>query len=451
MLPKIVTPLPGPKAKALIARDEAIMSPSYTRDYPFVIESGQGSIVSDPDGNSFLDLAAGIAVCATGHNHPHVTGAIKAQADRFIHMSGTDFYYPNQVELAERLSAYAPIAGPKKVFFTNSGTEAIEAAMKLSRYHTRRQQFISFFGAFHGRTMGSLSLTASKYIQKKNFAPLIPGVTHMHYAYCYRCPYNLKFPSCKVHCAKYLEDWLFQKTIDPKDVAAVFVEPIQGEGGYVVPPKEFLETLRDITKRHGILMVADEVQSGMGRTGKMFAIEHFGVEPDIICTAKGIASGMPLGAIITKKDVMNWEYGSHASTFGGNPVACAAAVATLDLLEGSAPGSQKGGLMANATEVGEYLKKKLVELATRHAIVGDIRGIGLMVGAEIVEPGPDRKPSAKLRNYIVEKAFYHGLLILGCGPNTVRFSPPLIITKEQIDWAITCLDTVFTEAVKEVK
>jgi len=447
-LPQILTTLPGPKSKAIIERDSAVISPSYTRDYPFVMDRGEGCMVWDADGNSFLDFAAGIAVCSTGHNHPHVTKAIQDQAGRFLHMSGTDFYYPQQVELAERMAATAPMSGPKKLFFTNSGAESIEAAMKLARYHTGRPNYVAFFSAFHGRTMGALSLTASKTAQKKGFYPLIPGVHHMHFANCFRCPYNLKFPECEVHCAKYLEKVLFATVLDPKSVAAVFLEPVQGEGGYVVPPKEFVQTIADICKRNGILLVVDEVQSGMGRTGKMFAIEHHGVEPDIVCVAKGIASGLPLGCIIARADVMNWQYGSHANTFGGNPVACRAAMATLDLLQGKVPagaGVAEGGLIENARVVGAYLKDRLKDLQKRQPLIGDVRGLGLMVGVEIVNRDEKRTPAPALRNKAVERAFYKGLLILGCGPNTIRFAPPLIVSREEADWAVDCIGRVLDE------
>jgi len=443
VLPKIKTPLPGPKARAVIERDAKVMSPSYTRDYPFVMDRGEGCLVYDPDGNAFLDYAAGIAVCSTGHHHPHVTQAIKAQADRFLHMSGTDFYYDNQVELAERLAAHAPIKGDTKLFYTNSGAEAVEAAFKLARYHTGRMQAIAFYGGFHGRTMGSLSLTASKVQQRKGFAPLIPGVHHVPFSYCFRCPYHLEYPSCGVHCMHVIEKVLFKHTVDPEDVAMILLEPVQGEGGYVVPPREVVETVAAICRRHGILLVVDEVQSGMGRTGKMFGIQHFGVEPDIMCLAKGIASGMPLGAIMARKEVMNWEYGSHASTFGGNPVSCAAALATLDLLEGKAPGVPEGGLVENARAVGEHLLGRLRELKKKHALIGDVRGLGLMVGAEIVSPEDGRTPAPDLRNRVLMEAFQQGLLILGCGPNTVRFAPPLVVSREQTDWAVDCLDRVF--------
>ena len=336
------------------------MSPSYTRDYPLVIERGEGCMVWDADGNRFLDLAAGIAVCATGHSHPHVVQAITEQASRFLHMSGTDFYYEVQVRLAERLAAYAPIAGPKRVFFSNSGAEAVECALKLAR-HYRGPQVLAFTGSFHGRTMGALSLTASKAVQRKGFAPFLAGVVHANYG----------------QKIEEIENYILKKYVDERAFSAVFVEPIQGEGGYIVPCKEWLEGLRDLCNRWGALMIVDEVQSGMGRTGKMFAIEHFGVQPDIICTAKGIASGLPLGAVIARADVMNWGPGQHASTFGGNPVACAAANATLDLLEES--------LMDNARVVGEHLVKRLEEVCDRTPWLIGARGKGLMVAVDVID------------------------------------------------------------------
>jgi len=432
MFPKIRTSLPGPKAREIISRDKRYMSPSYTRDYPFVMDHGEGVYVVDVDGNVFLDFTAGIAVCATGHANPRVVSAIRKQAGKFIHMSGTDFYYNIQVELAERLCRVVPIKGKKRVFFTNSGAEAIEAAMKLARYHTMRHQFIAFFNAFHGRTLGALSLTGSKIIQKKGFYPLIPGVVHVPYSFCYRCPYNLQYDSCCLYCLKYIEDMLFLKTVDPDDVAAIFVEPVQGEGGYVVPPVEFMKGLRRTCNKYGILLVCDEVQSGMGRTGKMFAVQHFGVQPDIICLAKGIASGMPLGAIIASEDVMNWEYGSHASTFGGNPVSCAASLATMDLLEKQ--------LIKNATVMGDYMKEHLLPFVEKYDCVGDVRGLGLMIGIEIIRDKRTKEPANALRNKIIHHCFNNGLLLLGCGLNTLRICPPLVITKEHADLAIATIE-----------
>ncbi|GIX44132.1 MAG: acetyl ornithine aminotransferase family protein [Candidatus Hydrogenedentota bacterium] len=416
LLPEIKVTPPGPKAKAVIERDHAIMSPSYTRDYGFVMERGEGCVVWDVDGNRYLDLAAGIAVCSTGHSHPKVVAAIQEQASKFLHMSGTDFYYEVQIRLAERLAKYAPISGPKRVFFTNSGAESIECAIKLARHHTRGHQMLAFYGSFHGRTMGALSLTSSKNIQRRNFGPFLSGVVHVDY----QQPVEL------------IERNVIKRVIDEGNFAAVFVEPIQGEGGYIVPSKQWLLELRELCTRYGIVLVADEVQCGMGRTGKMFACEHFGLEPDIICTAKGIASGLPLGAVIARADIMNWQPGQHASTFGGNPVACAAANATLDLLEES--------LMENASVVGAYLVEQLHALCQRVKILANPRGLGLMVGIDAVDK--EGKPSPDLRNKIVTSLFYEGVLILGCGAHSIRFCPPLVLQKEQVDYAIAALERV---------
>lgn len=347
-------------------------------------------------------------------------------------MSGTDFYYDVQVRLAEKLASLAPGKGKKKVFFTNSGAEAIEAAIKLARYHTGREKLISFFGAFHGRTLGALSLTASQVVQREKFGPLLPGVHQVGYGYCYRCPYHLKYPECNISCVSYLEDELFKRTVPAEEVAAIVIEPIQGEGGMVMPPAGYHEMLRDLTRRHKILLVLDEVQAGMGRTGKMFAIEHWGVEPDIIAAAKGIASGMPLGAIIARSDLVDWGPGAHASTFGGNPVACRAALETLHLLETQ--------LMKNAQVVGEYLKTHLLELTRRYPLIGDVRGVGLMLGVELVKDRVTREPAVEARNQIIQKAFRRGLLLLGCGESGIRFTPPLVVTQKEVDIAIEILD-----------
>ncbi len=434
--PKIRTPrLPGPKARAIIERDEAILSPSLTRPYPFVAQKGRGVWVKDPDGNEFLDFTSGIAVTTTGHCHPRIVRAIRRQAGELLHMSGTDFYYEAQVRLAEKLAGLVPGKGKKKVFFTNSGAEAIEAAIKLARYHTKREKLISFFGAFHGRTLGALSLTASKVVQREKFGPLLPGVVHVGYGYCYRCPYNLKYPECNIGCVSYLEDTLFKQTVPADEVAAVVVEPIQGEGGYVMPPLGYHEALRELTKRHKILLIADEIQTGIGRTGKMFAIEHWGVEPDIIAVAKGIASGMPLGAIIARSEIVDWEPGSHATTFGGNPVACQAALETIQLVETR--------FMKNAAEVGEYLKTRLLELARKYPLIGDVRGVGLMVGVELVKSRFSKEPAVEARSKIIQKAFRRGLLLLGCGESGIRFSPPLVVRKQEVDAAIEILDRCF--------
>lgn len=436
IFPKIITPLPGPKTKALIERDEKYISPSYTRGYPLAIESGRGAMVIDPDGNRFLDFCAGIAVCATGHSHPEVVRVIQEQAAKFIHMSGTDFYYDVMADLAERIGKTAPGKEPKKVFFGNSGTEALEGAMKLARYHTGRKKLVAFYRSFHGRTYGTMSLTASKSVQKSRFSPLVPDVLHAHYPYFYRDLFQSPTPeSCAQACLDYIENYLFKMMTPPEEVAAFVVETIQGEGGYVVPPKEFLLGLQALSKKYGILIIADEVQSGVGRTGKMWAANHFeGYEPDIICSAKGIASGLPLGAIIAKAHIMDWTPGTHATTFGGNPLSCAAALKTLDLLE--------GGLMKNAEIQGHYLISKLEELKNEFDMIGDVRGIGLMIGLEIIKSKATKEKAADLRNKIVDDCFYNGLVILGCGENTIRFSPPLIVCQEQVDCAVDILRKV---------
>lgn len=435
--PKIRKPLPGPKARRLVKQDHALLSPACTRSYPLVAKRGRGVWIEDPDGNIFLDFTAGIAVTATGHCDPAVVRAIRRQAGELLHMSGTDFYYEVQVRLAGELARLAPGRFKKKVFFTNSGTEAVEAAFKLARYKTKREKMISFFGAFHGRTLGALSLTGSKVRQKENFGPLVPGVTHVGYGYCYRCPYNLSYPDCGIDCVDYIERVLFKKTVPPHEVAAVIVEPVQGEGGYVVPPPGFHQKLRELTRKHGILLIADEVQSGMGRTGKMFAIEHWGVEPDIITVAKGIASGLPLGAMIARADLMDWEPGAHANTFGGNPVACAAALETIRLLETK--------LIRNARETGGYLKEKLSALARRFPLIGDVRGLGLMVGIELVRDREAKTPAPRERDGLIERAFQKGLLLLGCGESGIRFSPALSVTRREVDTALEILLKCFEE------
>ncbi len=435
--PVIKTSLPGPNAARLIETDQTYVSPSYTRIYPLVVEKGEGLWVQDADGNQFLDLTAGIAVCATGHCHPRVVQAIVDQSRRLLHMSGTDFYYTAQIELAEKLAQSAPGKRKRKVFFGNSGAEAVEAAFKLARWHTRRELNLAFFGAFHGRTMGALSLTASKAIQKRYYNPLVPGITHIPYPYCYRCPYGMCHPECGIACVNWLEDPLFRTSVPPEEVAAIFVEPIQGEGGYIVPPPEFHEHLSKLMKKYDILYVADEVQSGMGRTGKMFAMEHFGVEPDIIALAKGIASGMPLGAMVAGADIMTWEAGSHASTFGGNPVSCKAAIATIGLLE--------EGLMANAAARGEQLLAGLHEMQRSFECMGDVRGLGLMVAVELVKDRHTKERASDWRNQILQKAFHKGLLLLPCGENSIRFCPALSVSKDEIEVGLS----IFEEAVKD--
>jgi len=434
--PKIITPLPGPKSARVIRQDEHYTSPSYTRSYPLVAKKGSGFTIEDYDGNIFLDFTAGIAVCATGHCHPDVVNAICEQASNLIHMSGTDFYYKPQSELAKKLAEISPGKFSKKVFFTNSGAESVEAAFKLARYATKRQRIISFLGAFHGRTFGALSLTASKVRQIKHFAPLVPEVHHIPYGYCYRCPYNLTYPKCKIYCVTYIEEELFKKDIPPEEVCAFIVEPIQGEGGYIVPPPEYHPMLKKLAEKYGILYIADEVQAGMGRTGKMFAVEHWGVEPDIICLAKGIASGMPLGAIVAKSKLMVWKKGAHASTFGGNPISCRASLETIRLLEEK--------LIDNSKEVGNYIINRLKAIQKKSTIIGDVRGKGLMICAELVKDKKTKTKAPDIREDIIQKCFNKGLLLLGCGDSAVRFSPALIITKEASDKALE----IFEEALK---
>ncbi len=441
-LPRLVTPLPGPAAKKWIQLDDQYVSPSYTRGYPLVVKTGRGAMIEDVDGNVFLDFAAGIAVVATGHCHPRVVAAIQSQAAELIHMSGTDFYYPNMPELARKLAAIAPGSEPKKVYFGNSGTEAVEAAIKLARYHTKREKFIAFYGAFHGRTMGSLSLTASKAVQRKGFGTLLAGVTHIPYGYCYRCPYGLQPESCCTECATVLEREIFKKMLSPEEVAGIFVEPFQGEGGYVPGPPEFLLELQRICRKYGILLIADEVQCGMGRTGKWWGGDHAGLEPDILCVAKGLASGMPLGATIARASLMDWKPGAHASTFGGNPVCIAAALATIDLVERQ--------YMENARRMGEFILGRVADWRERHKIVGDIRGRGLMIGIEVVRDQKTKEKAQDLRERIVKLAFSKGLLMLGAGENTLRIAPPLVIDEEQADFAVRTLDSCITEVEKSL-
>ncbi len=438
--PDLKTPLPGPKAAALIERDERFVSPSYTRSYPLVMAGGSGAVVEDVDGNRFLDCAAGIAVNATGHAHPEVVNAIVDQARRYLHMSGTDFYYEPQVRLAEQMAAIVPISGETRSFFGNSGTEAVEASVKLAKWYTKRHNIIAFLGSFHGRTMGSLSMTSSKTLQRKGFGPLLPGVYHTPYANCYRCPVGRQPESCGAECVDYLTDQILVHLVSPDEVAAIVVEPIQGEGGYVVPPAVFIERLKELTQKHGMMFVADEVQSGMGRTGKMFAIEHFGVEPDILATAKGIASGMPLGVCTARADVMSWPPGAHASTFGGNPVSCAAALATIDLL--------RRELVKNAETVGAHLLESLTTLKEKHPLIGDVRGKGLMIGIECVKDRTTKERAIEERDAVVDAAFFRGLLVLGAGKNTIRLSPPLVLSKDQADTAVRILDEAFTDVEK---
>ena len=441
-LPHLVTALPGPKAKQLVERDHHVVSPSYTRDYPLVAKTGRGAMVEDVDGNIFLDFAAGIAVVSTGHCHPEVVAAIQKQAAELIHMSGTDFYYPSMVELAEKLASIAPGKEAKRVYFGNSGAEAIEAAIKLVKFHTKRDKLIAFHGAFHGRTMGALSLTASRAVQRKGFGTLLSGVFHMPFPDTYRGTYGIRPEHASADCLSYLENELFRRRVDPDEVAGIFIEPIQGEGGYLPAPAEFLQGLQRICRKHGILLVADEVQSGMGRTGKWWASDHAGIEPDIICTAKGIASGMPLSAIIARGSVMNWTPGAHASTFGGNPVCIAASLATIGLLERS--------YIANAARMGEFIMRQTADWTERHKIVGEVRGKGLMIGIELVRDQKTKERAGDLRNRIVQMAFQKGLLVLGSGDTTLRLCPPLLVDEEQAGFALRTLDGIISEVERSL-
>jgi 4-aminobutyrate aminotransferase len=433
--------VPGPRARAVIERDAKVVSPSYTRCYPLVAKKGAGATIEDVDGNRFLDFTAGIAVVATGHCHPRVVAAIQEQAARLIHMSGTDFYYEELAVLAEKLDEIAPGDVPRRVSFGNSGAEAVEGAIKLARYATGRDKIIAFFGSFHGRTMGALSLTSRKAVQRAGFGPLIPGVIHAPYPYCYRCPYGQAPESCAVECVKHIEDTLL-KTIAPADeTAAIVVEPVLGEGGYVVPPKKFFDELTRVAKANGILLVLDEVQSGMGRTGKMWAAEHFGVVPDMITVAKGIASGMPLGATVARADLMTWPPGAHASTFGGNPVACAAAMVTIALLQ--------EGLVENARAMGAQMMERMRQWPARFPMVGDVRGLGLMLGIEIVRDQATKEKAPAWRDRIVALAFERGLLVLGAGDNTLRLCPPLVVTRDQCDFALDTLEACMRQVSGE--
>jgi 4-aminobutyrate aminotransferase len=438
-LPHLVTTLPGPRAAAVIDRDSQVLSPSYTRCYPLVAARGEGSIIEDVDGNRFLDFNAGIAVASTGHCHPQVVAAIERQSNRLIHMSGTDFYYENMVQLAEKLAALALGKGAHRVYFGNSGTEATEAAMKLARYHTGRDKFIAFTGSFHGRTLGALSLTGSKVIQRKGFGPLVPGVYHAQFPDSYRRPEGVTADDHAVSCVRFIEDELFRTIVPAEEVAGIVVEPIQGEGGYLIPPKAFLQELRRLADRHGILLIFDEVQCGMGRTGKMWASEHFGVASDIFTTAKGIASGLPLSAMIARAEIMDWPPGAHASTFGGNPVAVEAALATIELLQSE--------LIANAATIGGHILDRLRDWPKRFRNVGEVRGLGLMIGFELVLDQKTKERAPELRDRIQSLAFERGLLVLGAGRNAIRLCPPLVITRAQADFAVDTLEECLKMAV----
>ena len=434
----IRTALPGPKAQALLQRDAQVVSPSYPRDYPFAMSHGKGAEVWDVDGNRFLDFAAGIAVCSTGHSHPDVVRAIKEAADQFLHIS-SDYWHERQILLAEKLNALNPMGEPAMSFFGQSGTEAVEGALKLARCVTGRSRFIGFLGGFHGRTMGSLAFTSSKYTQQKGFFPTMPGVTHVPYPNVYRP--LLAGDDQGVAVLNYIEKVLFIANVPPTEVAAILIEPIQGEGGYLVPPDGFLQGLRALCDRHGILLIFDEVQSGVGRTGRMFAAEHSGVAPDIMTLAKGLGSGLPIGMVVAKRKIMEkWQRGSHGNTYGGNPLCCAAALATLDLVETE--------YMANAARIGEYFLGRLHELKNRFDCIGDVRGKGLMLAIELVESRTTKAPATKLCEAAITRSFHNGLLLLSCGQSTIRFMPPLLITTADVDEALTILTASLEEAQK---
>lgn len=433
--------LPGPKAQALIKRDHEVISPSYPRGYPFAMERGRGTEVWDVDGNRFLDFAAGIAVVSTGHSHPKVVKAIQEQAEKFIHIS-SDFYHPKWVELAEKINEIAPISDDVLSFMTNSGTESVEAAIKLARHYTGRSQFIGFLGGFHGRTLGAVTFTASKPIYHRGFYPLMNGVTHIPFPDAYRPILQLQpgedYGEAIVH---YLEEQILGRLLPAEEIAGILVEPIQGEGGYIIPTPGFFPALRKLCDRYGILLIADEVQSGMGRTGKWWAIEHFGVEPDILCIAKGIASGMPMGIMTARQEVMDWPRSAHGNTFGGNPIACAAALATIDLIE--------NGYMENAAQMGDYALDLLRGMMDHHPTIGEVRGKGLMIGVEFVKDRQTCYPNEKLRDLVVDEAFTRGLLLLGCGKSTIRITPPLSVSHAEIDEAFEIFEDALTVCEKE--
>ena len=436
-VPFIGTSLPGPKAQAMLDREKVWVSQNYVKDYPLVVDRAEGMVLTDMDGNRFLDFAAGIAVCATGHCHPRVVAAIQRQAERLLHLCAIDFSYPQVVELAERLAALAPGDSKKRVYFANSGAEGVETALKLARLRTGRQKIVACFGAFHGRTMGALSLTASKATHRRGYAPFLPEVHHTHYASCYRCPVGREPETCNVECLDLLEKTLFKTVAPPEEIAAIVVEPVQGEGGYFVPKPEFLDRIARLAKDNGILVIADEVQSGFGRTGKMFACEHFELEPDILVLGKGIASGMPLSAVVASDELMQWRSGGHGSTFGGNPVSCEAALATIELLE--------EGLIDNVTKMGDYLKGRLQALMEKHAGIGDVRGLGLMLALDLVKDRESREPDGELLEKVLYSAFEKGVAFLGCGASSVRIAPPLVITEKEADIAVDILDQVLAE------
>lgn len=441
-VPRILVTPPGPKARELLKRDSKVISPSYVRFYPLVVDRGKGSLLYDVDGNIYIDLNSGLGVMNVGHSHPEVVEAIKRQAEKLLHYSNTDFYYEESVRFAEKLVSIAPGNFDKKIFFSNSGTESIEAAIKLARWRTKRQYIIGFIGAFHGRTYGSLSITSSKPVQRAGFSPLVPGVVHVPYPYPYRCPFGAS-PDDPEECANrtiaFIEDWILSKFVPPEEVAAFIFEPIQGEGGYIVPPDNFIPQLRKLADEHGILLIDDEVQAGMGRTGKWWAIQHFGVDPDILASAKALGGGLPIGATIARSDVMTWPGGSHASTFGGNPVSCASGLATVNVIE-------REGLVDRAKTLGEKVMKLLREWKERYEIVGDVRGKGLMIGVEIIKDRTTRKKAPDLAHEIMIRSWRSGVAIITAGVNVLRIFPPLNIEEEYLFKALEIVE----DKIKEV-
>ncbi|HMK83705.1 MAG TPA: acetyl ornithine aminotransferase family protein [Candidatus Bathyarchaeia archaeon] len=438
-LPKIIVTPPGPKARELLKKDADVISSSIIRCYPLVAESGSGCIVKDVDGNEFIDFNSGLIVLAVGHSHPRVVKAIKEQAEKLIHYSWTDFYYKPIIDYGTRLIEITPGSYQKRVFFSNSGAEANEAAMKVARWHTRKPLFLAYTGSFHGRSFGTMSLSGSKPVQRRHFFPLVSEVTHVPYPYCYRCPFGLKYPDCNMWCVDFIEEEVLKKFHPPEDTAAMFIEPIQGEGGYIVPPEDYFQRLKKILDKYNILMVDDEIQTGMGRTGKWLAIEHWGITPDIITLSKSLASGVPIGATISRAEIMDWESGSHANTLGGNPIACAAGLQVIEIIK-------EEKLLENATKQGTYLAKRLKEMQHEYTIIGDVRGRGLMVGAELIKDQETKEPASEEVTTIINKCFRRGLAIISAGKSTIRFAPPLIITRDLIDAGLD----VFEGAVKEV-
>ena len=441
--PKIVVSPPGPKAREFLREDEKLISASYVKGYPLVVKSASGCIVKDVDDNEYIDFNSGLAVMNVGHCHPRIIEAIKTQSERLIHYS-TDFYCDVLLELAKKMNKLTPGGFLKKVFYANSGTESVETAIKLVKWHTRKHRFLAFIGAFHGRTLGALSFTASKPVQQRYFFPLLPGVTHVPYPYCYRCPFKQTYPECNYYCIDFIDEFVLQKYVPPEETAAIIFEPILGEGGYVVPPQEYFKRLKKLADKYDILLIDDEIQAGIGRTGRWFAIEHWGVKPDILCIAKAIASGLPLSVTVANEKLMDWEAGSHANTFGGNPVACATALAVIEIIKTE-------NLLENALKQGDYIIKRLKEMQDKYSIIGDVRGKGLMIGLEIVKDLDTKEPGKKEAREIILRSWRRGVTVLTCGVSTVRIVPPLIITRDLIDTGLEIIEASIKDVEKEVK